>query len=68
MRVVSRRAVAAVLLAAVLSGCGVRAQDQPEILPSLPPPPTVTPSATERPSPADSSTSSPAPATPRPSG
>lgn len=41
---------AAVLFA---GGCGVRAQDAPEILPTPPPAPTATPSADEQSSPAD---------------
>ena len=49
----TRRAVgyllAAVLAAGSLAACGVKAQDQPEILRSPPAPPTATPSATERP-------------------
>lgn len=48
------RAVLAVLLAAGLAACGVRAQDEPEILRS-PPAPTATPTSTEQP------TSSPTP-------
>jgi hypothetical protein len=52
-------AVAAVLAAAVLAGCGVRAQDQPEILRSPPAPPTATPTATERPTVSPSSSPTP---------
>jgi hypothetical protein len=44
-----RKVVAAVLLAGALAGCGVKAENTPEILRSPPAPPTATPSATERP-------------------
>jgi hypothetical protein len=44
-----KRLVVAVLVAGALAGCGVKAQDQPEILRSPPAPPTATPTATERP-------------------
>lgn len=43
-----RRLPAAVLVAAALAGCGVTAQDEPEVVRS-PPTPTATPSTTERP-------------------
>lgn len=42
------RLLAAVLVAAALTGCGVSAQDEPEVIRS-PPAPTATPSTTERP-------------------
>jgi hypothetical protein len=44
-----RRLVAAAALAAVLTACGVKAQREPEIVRSPPPPPTATPTATEQP-------------------
>jgi hypothetical protein len=47
------------LVAGVLAGCGVKAQDQPEILRSPPSPPTATPTATERPTVSPSSTPAP---------
>lgn len=53
--------VAGALLALLLAaGCGVRTQDEPEIL-RTPPPPTATPTATERPTltPSRSPTTSP---------
>jgi hypothetical protein len=63
-----RRTAAAVLaaLTVLAGGCGVRPQDEPEILPT-PPPPTATPSSDQHPSP-PAATSAPAPAaTPAPS-
>ena len=50
-----RRAAAAALAALAVAGCGVRTQDEPDILPTAPPLPTATPTATEAP------TSTPAP-------
>lgn len=44
-----RRAAVAALAALALAGCGVRAQDEPDILPTPPAPPTATPTATEAP-------------------
>ena len=41
-----RRAAATAALVAVLAGCGVSAQDEPDILPTPPPQPTATPTAT----------------------
>lgn len=55
--------LAALTAVAVLAGCGVRAQRQPEILPT-PPAPTATPSADEQSSPAGRTASPPAPARP----
>jgi hypothetical protein len=49
---VNRRAVGwmlALVVAGAAAGCGVKAQDQPEILRSPPAPPTATPTAAERP-------------------
>jgi len=43
------RLLIGLLVAGALAGCGVKAQDQPEILRSPPAPPTATPTATERP-------------------
>jgi hypothetical protein len=57
-----RRLAAAVLagaVAAATAGCGVKAQDRPEILRSPPAPPTATPSATERPTVSPSPTERP---------
>jgi hypothetical protein len=51
--------LAAGLIAAVLAGCGVKAQRQPEILRSPPAPPTATPTATERPTVSPSSSPEP---------
>jgi len=51
--------LAAGLVAAAVVGCGVKAQDQPEILRSPPAPPTATPTATERPTMSPSSTPAP---------
>ncbi|HVE29098.1 MAG TPA: hypothetical protein VNC80_03440 [Mycobacteriales bacterium] len=55
-----RLALVALLAAAAVAGCGVKAQDKPEILRSTPAPPTATPTATERPTVSPSSTT-PAP-------
>ena len=44
-----RLALAGLLAAGAVAGCGVKAQDEPEILRSPPAPPTATPTATERP-------------------
>ena len=55
-----RLSLAGLLAAAAIAGCGVKAQDQPEILRSPTAPPTATPTATERPTVSPSSTT-PAP-------
>jgi hypothetical protein len=52
--------LAALLTGAAVAGCGVKAQDQPEILRSPPATPTSTPTATERPTASPSSTPVPA--------
>ena len=44
-----KRVAALVVLLAAVAGCGVRAQDHPDVLRSPPAPPTATPSATEQP-------------------
>ena len=54
-----RLALIALLAAAAVAGCGVKAQDKPEILRSPPAPATATPTATERPTVSPSSTKAP---------
>ena len=57
----NRRAVGwmlALVVAGAAAGCGVKAQDRPEILRS-PPAPTATPTATERPTQSPSSSPTP---------
>ena len=48
--------LAGLLAATAVAGCGVTAQDQPEILRSPPATPTATPTATERPTVSPSAT------------
>ena len=51
------RRLAVVALALAAAGCGIRSQDEPDILRTPPPTPTATPSATVQPT--ESPTSSP---------
>lgn len=44
-----KRILALAVLLVAVAGCGVRTQDQPDVLRSPPAPPTATPSATEQP-------------------
>lgn len=61
------RRVLAALALLLAAGCGVRTEDEPEILRSPPPAPTATPSATEQPTPSETPTvSAPGTRTPTP--